>query len=161
MDLTFDFLYERGFIPTTVMGITFVYKKWGLSLYVHGDFISCWANISINDKPEQKYIFSISQLIELEKLMKIDQTPIITQLSVDELKALIPQGYTYILNKRKKKIPSTGGRSFETKKGRYRILKGDEIISEGYNDEDEDYFLSRSLLYILESENLLPKNSEA
>jgi hypothetical protein len=44
-------------------------------------------------------------------------------------------------------------------RGRYKIIKGDEVISEGYNDEEEAFFLCRSLLYILKKENLLPTNS--
>jgi len=83
-----------------------------------------------------------------------------TNMSVDELKELIPTEYIYTLNKRKKKIESKSNISFNKKRGRYKITKGEDVVSEGYNDEDESYFLCHSLLFILKRENLLPTNSK-
>ena len=100
------------------------------------------------------------ELIEFEKQLNIDQTPIMTKLSVDELKALIPKGYTYILDESKKHIKSKMQLSESYAKGRYKIMKGEELISEGYNDQAEDYFLCKSLLFILEKENLFPTNPQ-
>ena len=158
--LTFDFLFDRGFIPTRVVGGNTTYNKWGLELDIHCNFVYCKARIkSEKDKYEEKYLHSKSDLINLEKLMEINETPLMTKMTVDELKKLIPIEYSYFLNKRKKKIQSESNMSFNTKRGRYIIKKGESIISEGYNDEEEDYFLCRSLLYILMVENLMPKNS--
>lgn len=158
--LDFEFLTERGFVPTHMVGAgNRIYNKWGFELEIHLNFIYCNARIKTGDGYEEKYIHTKSELIELEKRLNIDETPVMTKMSIEELKALIPDGYTYILNKRKKYVKADSQLSFSTKRGRYKIVKGDEVISEGYNDEEEHYFLCHSILFVLERENLLPKNT--
>lgn len=169
--ITFDYLFDRGYIPTYVVGsAAVIYNKWGLELQILENFAYCIARIprELIPKLNPSIILdsgyrmpSIRQkweLLEIERLMEIDQTPKITDMTVDELKALIPDGYTYILNKRKKKIESKTNLSFNPKRGRYKITKDDTVVEEGYNDEEERYFLSRSLLFILKEENKLIKN---
>mgnify|MGYP001577787050 CR=1 FL=1 len=157
--LTFEFLYERGYIPTCRVGAgNTIYNKWGFELDIHCNFVYCkartkWFNCT------QGYISTKGDLIDIEKRLEIDNSPLITKMSVEELKTLIPKEYTYTLNKRKKKIHSESNLSFNTKSGRYKITKGKTVISEGYNNEEESYFLCRSLLYIFEVEKLLPTNS--
>ena len=153
--LTFEFLEERGFLSICVIGADTVFEKWGLSVYVHMNFISCVARIpKVNETP----INYQSELLEIERLLNIDNTPILTKMGIDELKSMIPEGYTYILDERKPYVKSERGLSFNREKGRYKIIRGGSVISEGYNDEVEEYFLMRSLLYMLEHEGLLPKN---
>ena len=153
--LTFEFLEERGFLSICVIGADTVFEKWGLSVYVHMNFISCVARIpKVNEIP----INYQSELLEIERLLNIDNTPILTKMGIDELKSMIPEGYTYILDERKPYVKSERGLSFNREKGRYKIIRGGSVISEGYNDEVEEYFLMRSLLYMLEHEGLLPKN---
>jgi len=153
--LTFEFLEERGFLSICVIGADTVFEKWGLSVYVHMNFISCVARIpKVNEIP----INYQSELLEIERLLNIDNTPILTKMGIDELKSMIPEGYTYILDERKPYVKSERGLSFNREKGRYKIIRGGSVISEGYNDEVEGYFLMRSLLYMLEHEGLLPKN---
>jgi hypothetical protein len=152
--LTFDFLTERGYVPVTVLNaVTIIHSKWGFELEIHGEFVYCNARIHGGKNIRYEH-----ELIEIENELQIDKTPIITKMSVDELKALLPAGYTYILNKRKKFVNADSAMSYSIRKGRYKIIKGDELISEGYNDEEESYFLMRSLLFILKIENKLPKN---
>lgn len=170
--LDFNFLYERGFIATCAVGAgNTIFNKWGFELDIHCNFIYCIASmprelinkvsksIRLDSGYQMPSIHYKSELIELEKLMNIDNTPLMSKMSVEELKRLLPPQYEYILNKRKKYKKSEYQRSYSTKRGRYKIIKGDEVISEGYNDEEEGYFLCHSLLYILKQENLLPKNS--
>lgn len=159
--LTFGFLTERGFVPTHRVGAgNTIYNKWGFELDIHFNFVYCKARVNKNGGYKEKYITTKGELIEIEKELGIDKTPIINNMSVDELKALIPEGYEYILNKRKRFVKSDSQLSFSTKKGRYKIVKGDEVISEGYNNEEESYFLCHSLLFVLEKEGLLPKNKD-
>jgi hypothetical protein len=153
--LTFEFLEERGFLSICVIGADTVFEKWGLSVYVHMNFISCVARIP---KANEIPINYQSELLEIERLLNIDNTPILTKMGIDELKSMIPEGYTYILDERKPYVKSERGLSFNRGKGRYKIIRGGSVISEGYNDEVEEYFLMRSLLYMLEHEGLLPKN---
>ena len=170
--LDFAFLNQRGFIPTCRVGAgDTIFNKWGFELVVHCNFTYCVARIhrelvgKINkiirldsgyQLPSIKYKW---ELLELEKLMNVDNTPLMSKMSVDELKSLLPPDYTYILDEKKKYTKSENQISYSTEKGRYKIVKGDDVISEGYNDEEEDYFLCRTLLYILKKENLLPTNS--
>ena len=150
--LDFDFLFERGFVPTCRVGVAnTIYNKWGFVLEIHSNCVYC-------NSDEYGYIKTKGELIDIEKKLNIDQTPIMTKMSVEELKALIPQGYSYVLDESKKHIKSEYQLSYSHAKGRYKIFKGEELISEGYNDETEDYFLCHSLLFVLEKENLLPKN---
>lgn len=160
--LTFEFLHDRGFIPTCRVGAgNTIYNKWGFELNIHCNFVYCEARINHDGKFERKNIYSKSELIELEKLLNIDQTPNMAKMTVEELKKLIPDGYVYTLNKRMKKLHSETQLSFNNKRGRYKITKGEEVISLGYNDEEESYFLCHTLLYILEKENLLLNNSNS
>lgn len=157
--LDFDFLLERGYVATCRVGAgNTIYNKWGFELDIHCNFVYCKARTEWFNYTEG-YISTKVQLIDIEKRLSIDETPIMTKMSVEELKELLPDGYTYILNKRKRYKKTETQLSFSKARGRYKILKGEEIISEGYNDELEDYFLCHSLLYILKKENLLPKNS--
>ena len=150
--IDFDFLFERGFIPTCRVGVgTIIYNKWGFEIKTLGNCDYCRSD-------EYGNIQTKGHLIDIEKQLNIDQTPIMTKMSVDELKALIPVGYTYILDERKEYVKSESQLSDSHAKGRYKMMKGEELISEGYNDETEDYFLCHSLLFVLEKENLLPKN---
>lgn len=151
--IDFDFLFERGFVPTCRVGVgTIIHNKWGFEIKTLGNCDYCRSDDFGN-------ISTKGELIEIEKQLNIDQTPIMTKMSVDELKALIPEEYTYILDESKKHIKSKMQLSESYAKGRYKIMKGEELISEGYNDQAEDYFLCKSLLFILEKENLLPKNT--
>lgn len=157
--LDFEFLTERGFVPTCRVGAgNTIFNKWGFELDIHCNFTYCKARVKEGEAYQEKYIHTKAELIELEKRLHIDETPIMTQMNVDELKALVPEGYTYTLNKRKKYVKSQSNLSYSKKKGRYKIVKGDEVMCEGYNDEQESYFLCHSLLFVLERENLLPKN---
>lgn len=156
--LTFDYLVDRGYVPTCRVGAgNTIYNKWGFEIDIHCNFVYCkvrMPGLSYNEG----YISTKQELLNYEKQLGIDKTPLITKMSVDELKLLLPQGYEYFLNKRKRYKKSETNLSFTRLKGRYKITKGDELISEGYNDEEESYFLCHSLLYILKKENLLPKN---
>jgi hypothetical protein len=153
--LTFEFLEERGFLSICVIGADTVFEKWGLSVYVHMNFISCVARIpKVNEIP----INYQSELLEIERLLNIDNTPILTKMGIDELKSMIPEGYTYILDEKKPYVKSERGLSFSTAMGRYKIKKGREVIISGYNDEREDYFLKRSVLYLLGIEKMMPVN---
>lgn len=157
--LDFEFLTERGFVPTCRVGAgNTIYNKWGLELEIHMNFVYCKARIKEGELYKEKYIHTNGDLIQLEQELSIDDTIVMTKMSVDELKALIPDGYTYILNKRKRYKKSENQLSFSRKKGRYKLVKGEEVISEGYNDEEESYFLCRSILFVLKKENLLPTN---
>lgn len=157
--LTFDILNERGYVPTCQVGAgNTIYNKWGFELDIHCNFVYCEARVNMDGKYERKNIYYEHELIGLEQFLNIDKTPIMTKMTIDELKKLIPKGYVYTLNNKKKYIKSETQLSFSRARGRYKITKGKELVSEGYNDEDEGYFLSHSLLYILKEENLLPKN---
>jgi len=172
--IDFDFLFERGFIPTYVVGSgNTIYNKWGFELDIHANFVYCIAKIprELIDKisksiriigadqmPSIQYKW---ELLELEKLMEIDNTPIMSKMNIDELKKLLPPDYEYILDESKEYIKTEYQRSYSTAQGRYTIMKGDKIICKGYNDEEESYFLCHSLLYILKHENQLPTNSIA
>lgn len=153
--LSFEFLYERGFVPVCVAGPgNTVYEKWGFRLDIHMNFICCVAEVG----SERKYIQFESELIELEKQLNIDQTPNIMKMDLVELRSLIPKGYEYKIDNRRKKIKPTSQVSYINKKGRYKIVKDGEVISEAYADEEEEYFLCHALLYILKKENMLFKN---
>jgi len=150
--INFDFLFERGFVPTCRVGVgTIIYNKWGFEIKTLGNCYSCRSDDFGNIKTK-------GELIEFEKQLNIDQTPIMTKMSVEELKAYIPIEYTYILDESKEYVKSETQLSESYAKGRYKIMKGEELISEGYNDETEDYFLCHSLLFVLNKENLMPKN---
>lgn len=154
--LSFEFLYERGFVPVCLVGgCNTVYNKWGFELDIHMDFICCVARVG----SERRYIQFESQLIKIEKELNIDQTPNICKMDLVELRNLIPEGYEYKIDNRKKKIKPTSQVSYINQRGRYKIVKGSEVISEAYADEEESYFLCHSLLYILKKENLLFKNA--
>lgn len=170
--LDFDFLFERGFIATCAVGAgNTIFNKWGFELDVHCNFVYCVArihrelvdkiskSIRLDSGYQMPSIHYKWELLELERLMEVDNTPLMSKMNVDELKTILPPDYKYILNKRKKYKKSEYQRSYTTARGRYKIIKGDEVISEGYNDEEEGYFLCHSLLYILEKEKLLPTNS--
>ena len=170
--LDFGFLYERGFVATVAVGAgNVIFNKWGFELDVHCNFINCVAriprelvskiskSIRLDSGCQMPLIDYKWQLIELEKLMEVDKVPLMSKMSVEDLKRLLPPQYEYILNKRKKYKKSEHQLSYNTQRGRYKIINGDEVISEGYNDQEEGYFLSYSLLYILEKEKLLPTNS--
>lgn len=157
--LTLEFLEQRGYIPTCLVGAgNVIHNKWGFELNIHCNFVYCEARIGIGNKYETKNIHYENQLIDIEKQLNIDKTQNISKMSIDELKSLLPDNYTYTLNKRKRYKRSETNLSFSKAKGRYRITKGNELISEGYNDEEEDYFLIYSILFILKEENKLPKN---
>lgn len=172
--LDFNFLEQRGFIPTCAVGVAnTVYNKWGFELDIHANFVYCLAkiprelvdkisyNIRISEADQMPSIQYKWELLELEKLMEIDSTPIMSKMSVDELKSILPPEYEYILDESKKYIKTEYQRSYNTARGRYIIKKGEEIICNGYNDEEESYFLCHSLLYILQKEKQLPTNSIA
>lgn len=157
--LTFKFLERRGYIPTCLIGAgNVVFTKWGFELHIHCDFVYCEARIEIDGKSERRNIHYKEELIDIEKQLSIDKTPNISKMNVEELISMLPSEYIYTLNKRKQYKKSKTNLSFSKLKGRYKIMKGDECISEGYNDEKEDYFLACSLLFILKRENKLPKN---
>jgi hypothetical protein len=155
--LTLEFLRDRGYIPTCLVGgCNVVYNKWGFELVVHCNFISCTARM----EKGLIYISTKNQLIECEKLLEIDKTPNMFNMSIDELKQLIPNGYIYEVDESIEKVESDSSISYNNETGRYKITKGDTVISMGYNDEDEDLFLCRALLYILKKENILKRNKQ-
>jgi len=134
--IDFDFLFERGFIPTYVVGSgNTIYNKWGFELDIHANFVYCIAKIprELIDKisksiriigadqmPSIQYKW---ELLELEKLMEIDNTPIMSKMNIDELKKLLPPDYEYILDESKEYIKTEYQRSYSTAQGRYTIMK--------------------------------------
>lgn len=157
--LSFEFLYERGFVPMCVVGVgNTIYNKWGLELDIHMDFVCCQARVSPETR-ESKYITYEGELIEIEKQFKIDQTPNLLKMSVEDLKKLIPAGYEYKIDRRRKYVKAKSQISYTNERGRFKIVKDGEVICHAYNDQDEAYFLCKSLMYILKEENLLLKNA--
>lgn len=154
-EITQEILTRRGFVPTTVVGsgAYCVYNKWGIELDV-GMYMGNFCKTQ-----DGRYIKTKKELLAFEFEHKIDRTPLITKMSIAQLKKMIPNGYRYVIDKRCKFIKTKDTLSFNHKRGRYKIYKGKELIAIGYNDQEESYFLMESLLFILEQENLLPRNS--
>ena len=156
--LSSQILRERGYVHTYHFGVgNVVYDKWGLEVTVGME--DYYFEVRTPDKGRYNIHYE-HELEAIESRLGVIDKPNMWDMSIEELKALIPDGYNYVLDETKPEKPSPGGSSYDQERGRYKMLRGDKIVSEGYNDEGEQYFLMRSILFVLGEEGLLPIEKE-